>query len=862
MKQVRRGSLLPLLAPLAYLAAAVLVVLAVCWNGIYPSGSDTMYHVYRGDFVYRSLLEGNWWPAYDPMWYNGVELLRYWAPLPAYFMALCQALAGGDPLNGYLIFVGLICFLGALPWLYMGFRMGRPWLGAVLGLLWFFMPNNLLALFQEGNLARSLSMVFLPLFFYACSSYLERPRRTCLLGATVSFALVTLCHLGYGGMVALGTLLYLLLWRIFSRRKGVVLPLIGAIGAGFLILGVWLYPSLGGGMTSVDNSEVMAGFFQPLLLTLNPLDRYASHNGNFYFGLAAFLAALLGAFLGRREAVPSFWAALLICGSTAAAMYPVLNILPGSQYLWMLRFISIALCMILWGLLRWDTLRRPLCCLLVLLLCLDVIPSLDLIRGNQTGDLVEDRLDAAQESTLITAAQELTEQRLALMDLSSLSATGAWLVSAWGNPVPATFGAGWTAASTSSNIVQLNRALEGGQYHYLFDRCMELGNDTVLIRLASMLQEEDGILRLDRAAEDVGYRLAEENAGYRLYHLDVPGTWGTVTKYPALGLGPGAAATALGFPAMEEAESINLSDYSFEELSLYSLILLSQFTYDDRAYAEDLILRLSEAGVRVVIAADGIPEDRKTHDQSFLGVTCNAISFSNGYPELDTIDGLLNTDLFPPEHADWDCVYLEGLDDCWGTVLDNGLELDFYGTGQNENLIFIGLNLTYFFSLTRDPTVEALLSHAMDLPPDQLPQREIVPLEVDVSGQALTVTSPRAGVNTALAYHKDFAASQPISSRQHLTIVGEGVTSITLRCPNLKEGTAVSIAGALLLLLLLLFHKKEDDQWKPHAQDSWNGQTGPTTTPNPEAGSPPSPIASLSGNWRAVSGATSDGPPR
>ena len=103
-------------------------------------------------------------------------------------------------------------------------------------------------------------------------------------------------------------------------------------------------------------------------------------------------------------------------------------------------------------------------------------------------------------------------------------------------------------------------------------------------------------------------------------------------------------------------------------------------------------------------------------------MVCNPISFSNGYPELDTVDGLLNTDLFPPGHTDWDCVYLEGLDQCWGTVLDDGLELDFYGTVKNENLIVVGLNLTYFLSLTKDPVVERLLSYAMELPPTCCPR--------------------------------------------------------------------------------------------------------------------------------------------
>ena len=142
-------------------------------------------------------------------------------------------------------------------------------------------------------------------------------------------------------------------------------------------------------------------------------------------------------------------------------------------------------------------------------------------------------------------------------------------------------------------------------------------------------------------------------------------------------------------------------------------------------------------------------------------------------------------------------------------MLDDGLELNFYGTVKNDNLVFIGLNLTYFFSLTKDPTVERLLSHAMALPADQLPVREIVPLEVEILNQQITVTSPRGEVNTTLAFHENFESSQAISSRNHLTVVEEGVTSITLRYPYLKEGLAVSAAGVILLLLLL--RKKGDE---------------------------------------------------
>ena len=89
----RKTWYLLILMPIIYLAVSVLVVFLVKNNGAYPTGSDTMYHIFRGDYVYNSIKEGSWYPIYNSMWYNGVEIMRYWAPLTAYYMALCQMIA-------------------------------------------------------------------------------------------------------------------------------------------------------------------------------------------------------------------------------------------------------------------------------------------------------------------------------------------------------------------------------------------------------------------------------------------------------------------------------------------------------------------------------------------------------------------------------------------------------------------------------------------------------------------------------------------------------------------------------------------------------------------------------------------------
>lgn len=811
-------------------SVSVMVVKIVSQNGTYPAGSDTMYHIYRGDYVYNSIKDGSWYPLYDYMWYNGVELMRYWAPLAAYFMAFCEMLAGGNMLIGYLIFVGIISVLGALSWLYIGIRMKRPVLGAFIGFIWFFMPNNLCALFVEGNLARSLSMIFLPLFIYEVSEYLKDRKVIRIPFAMISFILIALCHLGYAGMVALAVLVYCIVHMIEGYSKRAAADIVISILLSFMLIGVWLVASLNGGITSLDNSENMANFFQKIVYTLNPVDRITTDYAHFYFGLAAAILAVGGMFFGYKKSRAGFVTAIITLICTATAMYPVLKILPGSQYLWMLRFISIALCMILYSFLKWDTLKKPLIVFFCVLLVLDIVPSIPLITGglgtisitkngvsiNTDNDSVWDRLDMQQDNTLISKAQSITKQRIALLDDSSLGSMGAFLVSDWNNAIPAAYGAGREAANTSTNIVRINRALADGNYYYVFDRCRELGNDTVLVRLSSLEKYGVSVKDMDMAAGASGYSVAGENAAYRLYHMDTYDNWGTISKYEVIGIGSGTPLISQSFPAVEETDSDNLNDYSYEQLSQYKQVILDGFTYDDKTAAEELVLRLSEAGVKVVIYSDGIPQEKKTQSQEFLGVTCSDIVFKNGYPDMDTKLGVLYPDLFPKGYATWQTVYVTGLDNTWGSVMDNGIKLDFYGTVKNDNIIVCGLNLAYYYGVSADKSVGRLLSDMMDITSAQLPERTNIELIVEHDVNGITITSDYDNVNTSLSYHDIFVSDEWLGKKNNLAYVRAGVTKITFKVPYLWQGLCVSVAGLILsvawVVVLARFNKKHQTQ--------------------------------------------------
>ena len=799
-----------LLIPILYAVIAVLIVGTVMKNGVYPEGSDTMYHVYRGDFIYRAVKEGNWYPMFAKEWYNGVELLRYWAPLPAYFMAFCIFLAAGDVLDGYLIFVGLIFFLGAMSWLWIGWKKQRICLGAFLGVLWFFMPNNLLALFTEGNLARCVCMVFLPLFIYFVGEYLETRKSWWVLAETVLFSLMALCHLGYAGMIALAMLLYLLVYRIIYGADSGSRHVIWGILLGFLLIGVWMLPSLSGGITGLDNSENMARFFQSVFLSLDPFDRYVSGFRHFYFGLAAFLITVTGMLIANKRSRVGFFVAFLIFLCTSSSAYYVLKVLPGSQYLWMLRFISIALCMILYSLLNWKSLKKYILFSMLCLLVLDVIPSLPQVYGNQDGTSAKERMTQMQSATLIQEGLELTEQRMALMDASTLGATGAFLVTGWQERRDATFGAGWEAAVTARNIRNLNTAFEGGYFDYMFDRCMELGNDTIVVKKSCLPQETDVMENLASAAKLRGYILMKEQGEYQLYHLEgAKGNWGLKSRYESIAIGEDSFQLAVQFPSIEEGKSNNLSDYTYEELAGYHTIYLGSFCYDDKAGAEDLIVRLSEAGVNIVISADGIPEDRETRSQSFLGVRCEKISFHNGYPELMIHDKLINPDLFPSGYSHWDTVYTEGLDKVYGYLVENDLEIPFFGTVKNDHITLIGLRLPQFCNITKDRTVTEALGDMLGCSRELLPEREIIPITVEYGKNSIKIVSPENDVNTTISYHTIFHSRQEIQDRNHLLVVHEGTTEIVFICEEMKYGLLLSGAGLLLAVLYIPLCKRK-----------------------------------------------------
>ena len=810
------------------IAVALGVIWAVSRSGVLIKGSDSMYHVYRGDWILNSIESGDKWPLYNPVWYNGVELMRYWPPVAAYLMAFCQFVARSLPgifhdnyvFEGFAVYSGIIYLLGALTWNIAGFVKKRPVTGLIFGILWFFMPQSLHVLFAEGNLPRSIIMAIFPLAFLFINEYLKKGGVKNFIGTAVSFALMCACHVGYSGMVAIAWLIYLLIYRLccFTGMNKIQksgkrdLELIVAVLCGFAFIGIILFPSLKGGLASNTSnaSQAAEGFFQSILITLNPVGKLKEGFTTSYFGIVSFLLAAFGAVASKKRARAGFITALVIVLLTTKTAAPIFQLLPGGSLMWMMRFMQIAAAMIFFSMLEWDSLKKPILAVIIALLAVDCgicVKTFVPVKGEKT--VVSSYFEELAEDTLIDEAKDMTKSRVALIDSISPTVNGVFYFTDYEGSVNQLFGQGWEAASTSLQIAQINEAYDNGYYYFMFDRLLEMGCDTVIVKKNSAAVYLYNEKEAEAAADLRGYTKKYDEGIYVVFHYDgIEGPYGTITEYDGIAIGNGAYYISMMFPTICEAPSEYIDDFTLEELSSYETIYLDGFLYHDVEKAEDLITKAAEAGTKVYVLADGIPENYQSKTNRFLGVECQSVQFDNGFPAFQTTKfGEIELALFPDEFKNWKTVYMNGLTEVLGysEVLDE--QMPFWGKGTNDNITFIGFNLTYYYSRTRDRNVGAILAGIVDVSEYEVPERQIVPLDITYGDNSITVSSPEDNVNTSLSEHDIFRGDFRTFNR--LVFVDKGETEITYSYPYLIQGILVTLAGVAVAAVMVVYLKKK-----------------------------------------------------
>lgn len=787
---------LKLVVALAFLSICTAVLLVyINRRGQYPWGSDTFGHIFKADLLYKNILNGNIYPLFTELWYNGIQPFRYWAPLPYYILAVFQILAQGDPIAAYNIFIAF-CFIGgACGWLLWGIKENRIFLATVVGVLWFCLPDNIRVFFSEGNIPRITIALLLPYLLYFIWQFVEYRRKSSIIPVMILMVLCCLTHLMIAAMIGISVFFFMVYYGVINKRFKLPIQLITAMVLAIGLCGAWIYPALKGGLMSINGeavSEVMKALTFPFTQSLDPFIRL--HNIEiYYFGLSVLVIALLGLFLSNKRSSAGFLTLITIFLGTTTAFVPILIKLPLNQLLWMMRFTPVAYAVFVAALIMWKNAKRFITILMVTLLIFDSSVSFMQLAFNSN--------PSADNQQMFSKAASVTNQRLAILDGSEFGSFPSYYLCSGEEPKQYAFGWAWQGATTAKNIVLLNTALDKGFYPYMFDRCIEAGCDTVLIKKDKVKDFK----QLSINAERNRYRLFQEFSNGYLFKRETPKSFGVISKYFGIAVGASAEDITLEFPGFQIGNSQYIDDYSAQDLSKYEIVYLSGFKYKLRDSAERVLSEIAKRGTKVVIDMNRVPYDPITNRMTFFGVTAQPIQFVRKLPDLHYSNVVYFPTTFKEEDKEWNTVYLENVPNPQGFSWFGGNRIVFIGQHTDKNITFVGFNLLYHGIANEDSQMKDFYGALMGKMANTLPERKVVPLDITFDENNIMIESDENDVNTTLANLDAFVTDSKTYTIHNYLFVGKGDTKIDVIYPYLKEGVIISILAFFSILAFLYF---------------------------------------------------------
>ena len=757
------------------IGAAISLFLAL--RDFTPVGNDIFGHLYKAEVLYDNLRAGNFYPLYTTEWYNGIQLFRYWPIFTYYILAFINFLTGDITLT-YYVYAGFTFFISYLGFVLIGRREDKGFF-ALVGVLYWFLPDNLRVFFGEGNLSRVMIYALLPLFMYFYTNLLEKKKHFVV---TALFAmLLTMTHFMLAAMCAVIFVVY----GFFKGMKNHT-QLYGffAFVTGILMAGILLLPGLSGGLVSDSSSaavDTIEDWSQPLYLSLSPFNRMDT-GVVCSFGIGVLIMGVAGFWVARKSRAEKsgILVGLLFFILSDSVFTAVFKQLPLSQVFWMARFAQMCYVLILYdvGRLDWEPYKKYA---VVGIAVLDILPSLPFFT--LTNDL-----RYQEEAYLLEQGAALTDNRMGLVDESLFGSYPAYYALKAG--VPYTEGWAIQGASTSENIISMTESLQHDYYGYAFHQLLQLGSDTAIIK-KSFVRDADNLMQ---TAAEYGYVLAEENEEAWLFDLEgTEGNFGVKSSFNSLAIGDSSIYLSYMFPGFQQGDSDCLTDYSMEELMQYEKIYLSNFKFDEITHAEEIIQNLSDAGVKVFIDCTHMPINVLAISE-FLGVESRFLSIGT----FDTLwygDRAVNVSM-PYE---WYSTYLVPTDN--SEITEYTYQ---YGTQtldyliQKDNITFVGFNLVYLYFENPDENLLAMLEDIFEInDADRHVQEEIVPIHLQYAGNRIMIDTEER-VNTTLAFQDNFKSNRPIAEEDHLLVVESGSTTIQIIYKHLIPGILCSLLGCVL----------------------------------------------------------------
>ena len=779
---------------------ALVITYIVYVTNSYPMGNDVYGHLYKIRILYEQIQQGNYYPIYTSNWYSGIELFRYWPPASYYFYCIFMGCTQGNIYSSFLLFTFFVIFLGNSGWLLFGLRENKVGLSTVIGILYFLLPDNLRVFFSEGNIPRIFITMLLPYIFFFISEFLYYKKKYALIVLCPLIFILVCAHIMISAMFGIAVFLYLLIYAIVEKQFLHSFFTLLIIGMGYIVAGIVLIPGLVGGIVTQNSAASQATsaamWSSKLIDSLNPVLRLENF-GAFYFGLSLFLIMCVGVLAMRRKTAPGFVSCSLIFVGTTMIVVPILSVMPLSQVFWMIRFIPMAEVMFLMALLYWDELKQIALTLFMLLIFTDSLVSFSYIL-HQRPYIDESEKRLAQMYLLDDAAQ-LTDNRLALMDLSLIGSYPSYYIKQ-DKDIKYLFGWAYQGAYTIKEIVDLNEAFENGYFAYMFDRLVMYGCDTVIIR-KDLIYNTNAVDTMVQLAQDNGYTLVKENDYVYLFdYNDIKETFGVIPHYENVCIGEGSEYLCYLYPSFYKLDDNYLDDYTYEDLCNYKKIYLSGPNYKDKTYCENLILKLAKNGVKIYVDMNNLQDEKSTGRNSFLGVVAQPITFTEAFPVLEMKNGTqFKLGGLSDQYKEWRTVYFTNLHNVTRkSEYQKGRYLDYLGTSLDTNITYIGLNLVYYCASAHleSEQLYKFLDEVFEEDRYITPMKECVPINIQYGKEHITISSEYDNVNTTLANLDSFVIDKPVKTTT-LLYVNKGTTNIDIQYMYFKEGLVCSILGLL-----------------------------------------------------------------
>lgn len=747
-------------------------------TGLYLRGSDVYAQMYKIEVLADSMKRGVWYPPYASNWYNGYEMFRYISPFAYYPSAMLVNILHTDIYAGLCGFYGLMAFISQLGFMLFGVREKKRAAAFLTGLTFLFLPATFSVTVLEGSLNVIMSLAFMPLCLFFLHEFMKLKRRIALLPFSAVFCCIIFAD--YMASVAFGIvlLIYLILYAFAAKAWRYATVAMGNIAILYMVMGYFLYPAVSGGL--LTRNDITHGSMQPPV------------------SICLLVIAVIGLITADRNRAAGFLLTVLFVVLAFPVMEPVRKLMPSPILEKTYWYLLVAVTIFLITMLCWERLRLIFLLIALCVIAGENIPQIISLQNE------EDVLKSNREMVsayLLDEAASYTDNRVILMDLSSLGSYPQWYFATRG--IDTMGGWDFDSAPTTRNLKTLNEAFDDGFYDYMFDRMLLYGNDTAII-LRDLL-EEGAYDTLRAAAKRSGYEVCTENENAIVFKAaGIDGNYGVVTQYENMAIGADADYVAFIYPSFAYGSSDCLDDYTLEELEQYHKLFLAGFTYRDKTAVENMLKELSRKGIEVYIDMQHIPINALTGKNEFMGVYAQYVQFNEDFPILENDNGnQFKLDFKVGGYEIWDTVYVSGCDEIVKESLyENNKHLVYLGKNYEPNVTFMGFNLLYYYLSTHNQDLKRFLDEALQISSESLHEPVVVPVQVEKEASQITIHAGADNVNSNLAAVDALAADRIVSTEEKLLVVNQGDTVFEIVYAGHKEGMFFSVIGMIALGIL------------------------------------------------------------